>query len=317
MLRVLTSKKEYKLITISDFKRLEIDFTGWYCPINNYIFMIDMDGRIQSGVCTENIHCTKANPWWNLKELVLNTSNNNMCTFKRGNCFCASDIRIHKAIDKDIYDWFKNNWPDENADLSFATTDDKIISVGTPETECQEVHFHIGKRCNFDCSYCPPWVHNNFSPNTPLEKFKQILDLIEPHVHYKDRARRKLFITGGEPTLNPLLSEMIHYGNKLNYLIKVNTNGTASLTKLTELASLNVHLMITFHSGLSNKKLMEKIGKLVLIPNIQVLIKVMAKEDSEFSQLVRSYMPDKPGGQAIEYNPIYRRYPEIPGKKQL
>jgi hypothetical protein len=62
---------------------------------------------------------------------------------------------------------------------------------------------------------------------------------------------------------------------------------------------------------------MEKIGKLVLIPNIQVLIKVMAKEDSEFSQLVRSYMPDKPGGQAIEYNPIYRRYPEIPGMKQL
>ena len=31
----------------------------------------------------------------------------------------------------------------------------------------------------------------------------------------------------------------------------------------------------------------------------------MSKEDSEFSQLVRSYMPDKPGGQNIEYCPIY------------
>lgn len=302
MLRVLTSKKEYKLITISDFKRLEIDFTGWYCPINNYIFMIDMDGKIQSGVCTENIHCTKANPWWNLKELVLNTSNNNMCTFKRGNCFCASDIKIHKAIDKDTYDWFKNNWPDENADLSFATTDDKIISVGTPSPERQEVHFLIGKLCNFDCRYCPSSLHNNSDPHESLDKFKAGLDLITPHM----KKLKNIFITGGEPTLNPELPKMIEYCKELNYnAIEVNTNGTASLTKLTELASLNVHLMITFHSGLSNKKLMEKIGKLVLIPNIQVLIKVMAKEDSEFSQLVRSYMPDKPGGQAIEYNPIY------------
>ena len=164
------------------------------------------------------------------------------------------------------------------------------------------VDWYIGKRCNFDCSYCPPWVHDNFSPHTSLEQFKQALNLIDPYVLQK---RRNLIITGGEPTLNPLLSEMIHYGHELNYWVEVNTNGTASLTKLTELASLKVHLMITFHSGFSNKKLMEKIGKLVLIPNIQVLIKVMAKEGSEFSQLVRSYMPDKPGGQAIEYNPIY------------
>ncbi len=302
MLIALTNKKEFKRTTITNFKMLEVNVKGWYCPINNYIFMIDMDGCLRSGVCGENLHTRTNYPWWDRKELVLNNENNNICTLKRGNCFCGADIKIHKAIDKDTYDWFLNNFPKSHNSLPYITKDDKIISVGTPSPERQEVHFLIGKLCNFDCRYCPSSLHNNSDPHESLDKFKAGLDLITPHM----KKLKNIFITGGEPTLNPELPKMIEYCKELNYnAIEVNTNGTASLTKLTELASLKVHLMITFHSEFSNKKLMEKIGKLVLIPNVKIHVKVMAKEDSEFSQLVRSYMPDKPGGQAIEYNPIY------------
>ena len=300
-LRILTSKKEFKQINITTFKRFEINFTGWYCPINDHIFNIDMDGQIKSGICGENTHTTTSNPWWKQTELTL-ISNNNTCVFKRGNCFCTSDVKVHKAIDKNTYDWFQNNWPALDNNLSFATKDDKIIAVGTTDnTIYQEVHFHIGRRCNFDCSYCPPTVHDNVSPHTSIEKFKQVLNLIEPYI----LKNRKLFITGGEPTLNPLLVKMIQYGKELNYMVRINTNGTASLTKLIKLAQLDAYLLVTFHDGFSNEKLMSKIGKVALIPNIKILVKIMSKEDSEFSQLVRSYMPDKPGGQNIEYCPIY------------
>tara|TARA_Y100000310_G_scaffold342348_1_gene445263 strand:- start:6356 stop:7297 length:942 start_codon:yes stop_codon:yes gene_type:complete len=300
-LKILTSKKEFKQTDITTFKKFEVNFTNWYCPINDNIFNIDMQGEIKSGICGENIHTTKVNPWWEQSELTL-ISNNNICAFKRGNCFCTSDIKVHKAIDKNTYDWFQNKWPEASDDLLFATKDDEIIAVGTTDVSIDhEVHFHIGRRCNFDCSYCSSAVHDNFSPHTSIEEFKQALNLVEPYV----LKNRNLILTGGEPTLNPLLPEMIQYGKKLNYGVNINTNGTASLTKLIKLAQLDAYLLVTFHDGFSNEKLMNKIGKLALIPNIKILVKIMSKEDSKFSQLVRSYIPDKPGGQNIEYCPIY------------
>ena len=250
MLIFLTNEKEFKRSTISNFKKIEVDVKGWYCPINGKIFMIGMDGIIRSGVCGENKHTTEYKPWWGLKELVLNNSNNNICTLKRGCCFCGSDIQIHKAINKNTYDWFLNNSPLTDNNLSFATKDDKIIAVGVSKQIIPtEVHFHIGKLCNFDCRYCPPAVHDNFSPHSSLSKFKLGLDLLNPHM----QKYRELYITGGEPTLNPQLSEMVQYGKELNFTkIGVNTNGTASLTKLTNLLQLGVYLNISFH--LSRKK---------------------------------------------------------------
>ena len=85
-----------------------------------------------------------------------------------------------------------------------------------------------------------------------------------------------------------------------NYIIRINTNGTVSLTRLTNLLQLGAFLNITFHEEFSNEKLMRKIGKLALIPDVKILVKIMSKEDSEFSQLVRTYMPHQPGGLDIE-----------------
>ena len=309
MLIALTNKKEFKRTTITNFKMLEVNVKGWYCPINGKLFMMDMDGYLGSGVCGENVHTRTDYPWWNCKELVLNNENNNICTLKRSSCFCGSDIQIHKAINEETYDWFLNNFPKSHNSLPYITKDDKIISVGYHIEKIplvsnypSELHFHIGKLCNFDCRYCPSNVHNNSDPHESLDKFKTGLDLVTPHM----KKLKSVFITGGEPTLNPELPKMIEYCKKLNYnVIEVNTNGTASFTKLTNLLSLGIKLNISFHQEFSNKKLMQKIGKLARIPNVKIHVKVMSKKDSEFSQLVKSYMPDKPGGKDIMYNPIY------------
>ena len=272
LLLVLTDKKEFKLITLANFKKLEINFTGWYCPINNYTFMIEMDGSIRSGVCGENVHTTVLNPWWDLEELTLTL--NNICSLKRGSCFCGADIKAPKAIDEETHKWFRNNKPKleyKKENLQIATTDDNVIAVTDSWQEDCEVHFHIGKLCNFDCSYCASTVHNNFSPHTSLETFKLALNLINPHV---SSTKRKLYLTGGEPTLNPQLAKMIQIGKELNYRVRINTNGTASLTRLTNLLQLGAYLNITFHEEFSNEKLMNKIGKLASIPNVKILVKI-------------------------------------------
>jgi len=33
-----------------------------------------------------------------------------------------------------------------------------------------QVTWDIGRRCNYDCSYCPAHRHDNFSPHATLEE---------------------------------------------------------------------------------------------------------------------------------------------------
>jgi len=60
------------------------------------------------------------------------------------------------------------------------------------------VMWNLGKRCNYDCSYCPASIHDNHSPHTDIEILKNTVDKICE----TDRSVRFTF-TGGEPTVHP------------------------------------------------------------------------------------------------------------------
>lgn len=86
-----------------------------------------------------------------------------------------------------------------------------------------KVEWNLGKRCNYDCSYCPSVIHDNNSPHTDINLLKQTVDKLCEI----DRNFRISF-TGGEPTVHPQFNELIDYLNtkeKIKY-ISVTTNGT-------------------------------------------------------------------------------------------
>ena len=37
-----------------------------------------------------------------------------------------------------------------------------------------KVEWNLGKRCNYDCSYCPPVIHDNTSPHTDIQILKML-----------------------------------------------------------------------------------------------------------------------------------------------
>ena len=70
-----------------------------------------------------------------------------------------------------------------------------------------QVTWDLGRRCNYDCSYCPSHRHDNFSPHASLETLKanvdflyKYIDLYMNHRHFKETS---ISFTGGEPTVNP------------------------------------------------------------------------------------------------------------------
>lgn len=84
-----------------------------------------------------------------------------------------------------------------------------------------KVEWNLGKRCNYDCSYCPAAIHDNESPHTDLAILKRTVDKL---VTLPKPVR--LSLTGGEPCVHPHIEQLIQYIKSKNMWLSITTNGT-------------------------------------------------------------------------------------------
>lgn len=91
-----------------------------------------------------------------------------------------------------------------------------------PHQNSIKVEWNLGKRCNYDCSYCPSSIHDNSSPHTDIEILKSAVDKL---VTLGKPIR--ISFTGGEPTVHPQFRELLKYCKHVGVSwISVTTNGT-------------------------------------------------------------------------------------------
>ena len=91
-----------------------------------------------------------------------------------------------------------------------------------PHQSSVKVEWNLGKRCNYDCSYCPSSIHDNTSPHTDIEVLKNAVDNL---IALGKPIR--LSFTGGEPTVHPKFRELLQYCKHVGVSwISVTTNGT-------------------------------------------------------------------------------------------
>jgi hypothetical protein len=313
---VLTKDYKYKRISMVDLKMRNPDYRKWYCPIWKTNWSINPVGEICSGVCANIRHnrLQKEGHWKSLKELKLRE--NNIC--KTEACFCDADILQPKAVDKETFDYFQENkkfQPWQLDELPLLQPDEEFIAVGRGNQDVtSEVHFHIGPRCNYDCSYCPATildekggmisgVHDNFSPHLSPTDFKHGLNLIEPHI--PPSPYRRIYITGGEPTLNPDIKNFVQTSIDMGYETRISTNGTASEKKYRELLELGAYLEFSFHVEFTIDKVIQRVANLVpdYKPDI-ITVKCMSFEDTPFAEKVQAIIP---ADKDIFYYPIYGR----------
>jgi MoaA/NifB/PqqE/SkfB family radical SAM enzyme len=85
-----------------------------------------------------------------------------------------------------------------------------------------KVEWNLGKRCNYDCSYCPSSIHDNTSPHTDIEILKKTVDKLASL-----NKPIRLSFTGGEPCVHPKFDDLVKYAKyKGIQWISVTTNGT-------------------------------------------------------------------------------------------
>lgn len=91
-----------------------------------------------------------------------------------------------------------------------------------PHQNSIKVEWNLGKRCNYDCSYCPSSIHDNSSDHTDIEILKSTIDKLTSL-----NKPIRLSFTGGEPCVHPKFDELIRYAkHKGISWISVTTNGT-------------------------------------------------------------------------------------------
>jgi len=135
-----------------------------------------------------------------------------------------------------------------------------------------KIEWNVGKRCNYDCSYCPSEIHDNTSAHTDIEILKRTIDQLAA----LDKPIRLSF-TGGEPCVHPKFDELIKYARYKNiHWISVTTNGTRPYEFY---ASLPVdQYVISIHFEYDWLRVVNTIQKLANT-NFKIIAQIMAHQD--------------------------------------
>ena len=163
----------------------------------------------------------------------------------------------------------------------------KVTSRWTHQDSIK-IEWNLGKRCNYDCSYCPSIIHDNTSEHTDINVLKATIDKLVT----LDKPIRLSF-TGGEPCVHPKFKELILYAKfKGISWISVTTNGTMP-KEFYKLLPVDQYVF-SLHFEYDWNRVLSTITYIHKLRDINFLVNVMAHHD---------YMPavKKAAGYLKEY----------------
>ncbi len=121
------------------------------------------------------------------------------------------------------------------------------------------VDWYVGRRCNFDCTYCPSYLHDNYSKHVTYDNMKKFVDIITE----KHGTNVIWSLSGGEPTVNPDFMKICHYikhevGCKH---ISLTTNGSRTYEYFEKLFENLDNITLSLHLEYVGKRVDEYIEK--------------------------------------------------------
>lgn len=140
--------------------------------------------------------------------------------------------------------------------------------------EWVRIEWNMGKRCNFDCSYCGADLHDNTSKHMPLEKFEYTIKRIKEF--YTDK-RIRMSLTGGEPFVHPNIIEILKLFPKYNINeVSTITNGSLPVWKYKAALDHINSLIFSWHFEFVKTSHMQQVLSAIKdIPNKHIHVHLM------------------------------------------
>jgi MoaA/NifB/PqqE/SkfB family radical SAM enzyme len=156
-----------------------------------------------------------------------------------------------------------------------------------PHQTSIKVEWNLGKRCNYDCSYCPAAIHDNTSPHTDIEILKKTIDKLQTL-----GKPIRLSFTGGEPCVHPKFQELITYARYKNISwISVTTNGTRPY-EFYRIIPVN-QWVFSIHLEYDWMRVINTLTKLADKTNFKLIGQIMAHHDHMGSAKIVKGMLDQ------------------------
>lgn len=253
MIKIYDDTGKYNTIDNPNMLRISKKniFKGWYCSVGQTTLHIKINGDVYRG------NCGQGGKIGNIYDLNLKLKKfDDYIICEKDICGCISDIRLTKAKEKKFLKLFEN-------DNETGKEIKDFVAIKYDNTDVL-INWTFTQRCNYECSYCPPYFHSKTSPHPPydimLYNLDKILDL------YKNQ-KIQFHFAGGEPTLHPNFLDLVKTiyektGNK-SWLT---SNMSRSLKYFNQLSKYVSMFMCSFHPDHmweSRDKQFEKITKLV------------------------------------------------------
>lgn len=163
-------------------------------------------------------------------------------------CGCGADVVLSKAITPDNKKQLSvttNSWPGKEETLHNQC--DTLISPTAVELNFPmkyQVLWDLSRKCNYDCSYCWPAVHNRTDDHVSYETLIHTADQI---INKWDGAEIRWNFGGGEPTLHPKFVEFMQYLKSRNQWTMLTSNGTRDYKYWRTLAPHTNSILLSAH----------------------------------------------------------------------
>ncbi len=193
-------------------------FEGWSCGLGSMSLFVDMDGNIFGASCQVGGKLGNIYEDFEIPEKWM--------TCDRKICSCGADLFIPKAKTEAQQKLLLKTYS-QKPDLSRRGSvqgSDITAMERTHASDLKQVYWEIGRRCNYDCSYCWPWIHNKTDRH---KTFEELVTATEKVIQkFSKGSRVNFIISGGEPTLNPDFLDWTRYISSMGHYLSMHSNGT-------------------------------------------------------------------------------------------
>lgn len=149
------------------------------------------------------------------------------------------------------------------------------ITSSWPHQDQIKIEWNLGKRCNYDCSYCPSAIHDNFSPHTGINILEATVDKL-----CELGKPLRISLTGGEPCVHPDIENLLEYFKRKDvFWVNLTTNGTRSASWYLQNEMFWNHLIFSLHFEYDWQRVMHTINQYYDSTEREFFVAVMAHHD--------------------------------------
>ncbi len=228
----LDKNLNYATHTVESVLSKKLSFwKGWHCSIGIQHLYIDYDGNVFRGTCREG--GILGNVYSSPNILV----DDSWIVCGKHICSCGADMAAPKVKDKSNIVKFFNNAKIKEFDLNQPVESIFPDSVYSTNQYYKNITWAVGRRCNFDCWYCPESDHNNFEEHKTYDTLMSAYFVLNSH--WIKNEPTKFSLLGGELTVYkdylPFLKTLREFGHKFI----TTTNGSRDPDYHAELAQVS------------------------------------------------------------------------------